>query len=138
MAYITQDDLANYIDSVNLISMTDDWGTGAVNTTILNNILEQASDSADALVSSIYSVPFVNVPIPIKVKTASAIFAVEMLYQRRLTPSERNPMKTEADYWRDTLLKVNLGQLSLDYLANRSFTPLIVRGHYNRSDTNVF
>ena len=138
MAYITQDDLANYIDSVNLISMTDDWGTGAVNTTILNNILEQASDSADALVSSIYSVPFVNVPIPIKVKTASAIFAVEMLYQRRLTPSERNPMKTEADYWRDTLLKVNLGQLSLDYLANRSFTPIIVRGHYNRADTNVF
>jgi phage gp36-like protein len=138
MAYITQDDLANYIDSVNLISMTDDWGTGAVNTTILNNILEQASDSADALVSSIYSVPFVNVPIPIKVKTASAIFAVEMLYQRRLTPSERNPMKTEADYWRDTLLKVNLGQLSLDYKSTRAFTPIIVRGKYGRADTNIF
>ena len=121
MAYIQQQDLANYIDSVNLIAMTDDWSTGAVNTTVLNNILQASSDAADALVSSIYSVPFVNVPIPIKVKKAAEIFAVEMLYQRRLTPSEKNPMKTEADYWRDTLLKVNLGQLSLDYLANMEF-----------------
>ena len=138
MAYIQQSDLANYVDSVNLIAMTDDWSTGAVNTTVLNNILQASSDAADALVSSIYSVPFVNVPIPIKVKKAAEVFAVEMLYQRRLTPSERNPMKNEADYWRETLIKVNLGQLSLDYQSTRAFSPIIASTKCNRANGNIY
>jgi len=137
MAYIGQADIANVIDSVNLIAMTDDWAQGTVNTTVLNNILQLASDSADALVSSIYDVPFTS-PVPVKIYNASIIFAAEMLYQRRLQPQESNPMKGQADFWRAELMKVNEGQLSLDGQFRRSVKPIITKTTRTRVNTNFF
>ena len=137
MAYITQTDLANYIDNLNLIAATDDFATGTVNTTVLNNLLQTASDKADSLVSSIYTVPFGN-PVPVKIKQAAIIFAVEMLYARRLTPDQKNPMTPQADELRKTLMDINRGLLSLDAAVVRVFTPVVISSHPSRANTNIF
>lgn len=137
MAYITQADITNVIDAVNLTAMLDDYATGQINQTVLTNILQLASDKADALVSSIYVVPFPP-PVPVKIRTAAIIFAAEMLYQRRLTPEQRNPMSDQADHWRKELMDINRGLLSLDYESTRAFTPIVSSAKYNRANTNIY
>lgn len=139
MAYIGLSDVTNILDSVNLAGMTNDYGSngGAINMTVFNNICQMASDNADALVSSIYPVPFNNPP-PQKIRNASLIFAAEMLYQRRLTPEDKNPMKHQADFWRETLKQINLGQLSLDESYNRGFSPIISKTYQSRVNSNIY
>jgi hypothetical protein len=141
MAYISQSDLTNYIDAVNLSGMLDDYALGPDNTTfsstILGNILQLSSDKTDALVSSIYSTPF-QTPVPVKIRTASAIFACEMLYQRRLVSPEQNPFTEQANYWRKTLMLVNSGELSLDANVRREFAPILINQYCSRVNTNFF
>ena len=121
--------------------MLDDFSLGSDNTTfssqILTNILQLASDKTDALVSSIYQTPF-NPPVPVKVRTAAAVFAVEMLWMRRLTPTETNPMTEQANYWRKTLMLVNSGELSLDANVKREFPPILINQYHSRVNTNFF
>src|ERR1035437_257373 len=138
MAYITINDLYNYLDQIQVVACSDDFASGTVNMTIINSIMQMACDKADSLVSSIYDVPFTNVPIPVKIRTASAIFAVEMLLQRRLAPDEKNYMKPKADMLRKELMDINRGLLSLDYQATRAFTPIIADARYSRANTNMF
>jgi len=136
MSYITIADLTNKIDSINLQSMFDDFAQGTLNSTILNNILQLASDTADSLVSSIYKVPFATPPG--KIKIAALAFACEMCYARRLTPIEENPFRNEAEYWRKQLMMVNSGELSLDESFNRGFVPVAFNISINRVDTNMY
>ena len=117
--------------------MCDDYGTGQLNQTVLNNILQLASDKADALVSSIYNVPFTT-PVPVKIYQAAIIFAAEMLYQRRLTPDERNPMTPQANHWREVLMQINRGELSLDYDSMRAFTPIIAKVTPSRVNSGIY
>lgn len=141
MAYITITDLQNVIDANNLALMTADFGQvgGNINTpsTTLSNILQLASDKADALVSSIYTVPFTTT-IPVKIRTAAIVFAAEMLYARRLTPMERNPFTDEANHWRNELIKINNGDIPLDGAVRRSFTPIVHSTYKSRVNTNFF
>lgn len=140
MAYITINDIYNRIDQVNVQAMLADYGVNTSNdnsSIILTNILQAASDQCDALVSSVYNTPF-NGPVPVKIYQAAIVFACEMLYQRRLTPAEKNPMTPQADHWRDTLIKINSGELSLDANFVREVPPVISKTHYNRANTNIY
>lgn len=134
--YCQQSDILNFIDGVNLIAFTDDFATGNLNTTILNNVISMASNECDALVSSIYAVPF-N-PVPAKIKQASIIFTCEALYIRRLTPEEKNPFRAQADYWRKQLMLINSGQLSLDESFLRGFPAVVAKTYCTRADTNIY
>ena len=136
-AYCTQTDITNIIDAVNLNSMLDDTASGTPNLTLLANILQLASDRADALVSSVYRVPFTGT-IPVKIRTASIIFACEMLYQRRLVNDQENPMTTEANHWRKTLMDVNRGLLSLDASVTRIVPPFIASVRFDRANSNIY
>lgn len=120
--------------------MCDDWGLGAVDTTfssvILANLCAQASANVDAMLSSIYQTPFSNPPA--LVKSAAITFAAEMLYLRRLTPTESNPFKSQADMYRDMLKKIGNGDIPLDANTTRIFSPIIARTHPSRVDSNIF
>ena len=131
MAYCTINDLYNYVDQSQITAMSDDLGTGNVNMSIINAICQTASDKVDGLVSAIYQVPFAA-PVPVKIKQASIIFAVELLWARRLSVAEKNPAKPEADMLRQELMDINRGLLSLDYASKRAFTPIVVGFNYNQ------
>lgn len=140
MAYITINDLYNVIDQVNVTQMFCDFGQQQLDAnaqTIINNLLQFASDTADSMVSSIYSIPFTP-PVPQKIQKAALIFAVEMCYQRRLTPLEKNPFKEQADYWRKELMMINSGQLSLDSTSMRDVNPIVASTYPTRNNTNIF
>jgi len=140
MAYINSQDILNYVDANNLQEFLDDYNQGPNNTSIssviLANICQLASNKADALVSSIYQTPFANPPV--KIQTAATIFACELLYSRRGIVGEKNPFEKQAQYWREELIKVNTGMLSLDANFQREFTPVVVSSHKTRVDTNFY
>lgn len=140
MAYITINDLYNVIDQVNVTQMFCDFGQQQLDanaTTILNNLLQFASDTADSMVSSIYAVPF-NTPVPQKIQKAALIFAAEMCYLRRLSPTEKNPFKEQADYWRKELMMINSGQLSLDSNSRRDVAPIIINKYPTRVNSGIY
>ena len=139
MAYISITDLTNVIDINNLQAMTDDYAQGQsiFQSTTLTNICQLASNMADAYVASIYPTPF-GYPYPKKIYTAAVIFAAEMLYQRRLTPEEKNPFKSQADEWRKQLTSIGAGEIPLDESSRRGFQPVVAHTNRSKIDTNFF
>lgn len=140
MSYVSQLDIQNYVDAVNLQAFVDDWAQGvegqSAQSAQLDSICSIASNNVDAYVSSIYATPFVNPPAT--VKAAAAIFAVEILYQRRLTPQEKNPFSAQANIWRERLQKIGAGELPLDEGLNRGFSPVVFGLNKSKVNTNIF
>lgn len=135
--YCTYDDLVVLVDAVNLAAMSNDYdGNLPVNMTVINNICAQASNKVDALISSIYT-PFSGY-IPSKVKEASIIFSLEILYARRLTPDEKNPFKEQSRTWLDLLTKINAGELDLDAQTKRVVKPVIFSATISRLNSNIY
>lgn len=134
--YCSQSDILNYIDTTQLVGLTDDFNSGQVNSTILNNIITMASNKADALISSIYT-PFGNNP-PAKIKEASIVFSCYALWARRLTPEEKNQFKEQKEFWEQTLTKINSGELALDAQFGRAFPPVIANIQHNRVNAPIF
>ena len=69
-AYTTQAEILGEIQQADLISLTDDNQTGNVDSTVLNQIIANASALIDAKVSNIYTVPF-GAPYPNAVSNAA-------------------------------------------------------------------
>lgn len=137
MAYIGYNDLLNYIDAQNLSAMTNDYdGNAPINMNIISSICQIASDEADAGVSAIYSVPF-STPPP-KIRMAAIYFALEKLYQRRLTPQEVNPFTELAKQWRDTLKMINNGQMPLDDAYRRALQPIVAYTYPTRVNAPTY
>jgi phage gp36-like protein len=87
-AYCTQSDIEGEIQNSDLIAITDDANQGSINTTVLNQVIANASGEIDRLVGNVYDVPF-N-PAPPSVQSMAIIIACYRLYRRRLTPDEKN------------------------------------------------
>lgn len=121
--------------------MFEDYGQSSMDSdanTTLNNLLQFASDNADAFVSSTFVTPFSN-PVPKKIKSAALYFAAEMCYQRRLSPDEKNPFKELADYWRKELMLINAGQLSLEQAVVKIVPPVLATVTKSRiNDSNIY
>jgi phage gp36-like protein len=134
--YVTISDIQTLLDINQITAATDDYATGVIDTTVLNNIIGMASNKCDSLVSSIYQTPF-STP-PAKLKDACIAFCAFALMQRRLAPAETNPYKSQQDYWIDMLTKVGSGQLPLDANFPREFTPVVYSANKSRIDTGFF
>jgi hypothetical protein len=107
------------------------------NMTILNQIITNASQQCDALVASIYNVPFTGY-VPQKIYTASIFFTLYALQSRRKIPDEKNQFKADADYWRVTLIDIGKGNQPLDANIKRAFTPIVSQVSHTRINTNIF
>lgn len=122
MAYVTRDEVLTKISNSDLDAFTDDNGDGTPDPGVLDNVISVASNAADSYVASIYTTPFVGY-IPAKIHDAALIFTVEMLYQRRLAPEEKNIFKPQADLWRKILTDIGTGLVPLDANVTRTVTP---------------
>lgn len=122
MAYINNQDITSIISGFELPGFTDDGQTGQLNQGVLDIVFEAASNAADAYVASIYTTPFTTY-VPAKIKDATLVFAAEMLYQRRLSPDEKNPFKARADFYRKLLEQIGAGEIPLDVNVPRAFQP---------------
>ena len=122
VAYCTQTDILTQISQTDIIPFLDDYGTGNADYTLLNSIILNASDFVDGLLASIYTTPF-PYPYPAKCRSATLVFTCYFLYQRRLTPDEKNPFKARKDLWEKTLLEIGNGTQELDANYPRQYQP---------------
>ena len=119
--YCSQADITAEINSQDLIAFLDDEGTGLLNVTRLNQIIDRQAAKIDGRLATIYPTPF-N-PVPAAVRDACTLFVCEALYRRRLTPDEKNPFHIEAEAMRERLKRIGANEelLDLDVAFPRAF-----------------
>jgi len=121
-AYCTQADILGEIQEPDLIALTDDVTppTGAVNSTVLDQVIANASGMIDRYVGNIYVVPFVTTPP--SVRSLAITISCYRLYRRRLVPNEKNIFTEDYLAAIAFLEAVNKGELKLDLDAERDFS----------------
>jgi phage gp36-like protein len=127
MSYCTQSDIEGEIQNADLIMLTDDTNTGLVNSTVLNAVIQNASDFIDSHLAGIYTVPFSN-PIPTAVKSWCVTVSCYRLYRRRLNPMEKN---NYAEAYREVCSQLNdirKGETGVDLGVPRTVTQGAVAG----------
>ncbi len=81
MAYSTQAEIEKAIPQTNLVQLTDDAGSGTVDTAIVTEAITWADDLIDSHLRAKYTVPLSAAPSIIK--TISVDLSVFFLYRRR-------------------------------------------------------
>lgn len=122
MAYIKRDQVLNVISKDDLNAFLDDDRDGTEDTGRFDSTVSMCSLAVDGQLAAIYTVPFSS-PVPAMVQAATLAFFGEMVYQKRLTPTEKNPFKTQADMWRKSLNSIRENGTGLDQALDRAFTP---------------
>jgi len=111
MAYSTQDDIEKQIPEEILIELTDDAGTGEVDTDNIDRAIEDADDEIDSFLSLAYTLPLASTPG--LVRRMSVDLAVCNLYSRRPHLEIPESRKERCDSDRKLLEKIAQGKLSL-------------------------
>jgi len=119
-AYVTSDQILGEIQLADLIALTDDTQTGQLNSTVLTQIIANASALIDAKVSNIYSTPFGS-PIPSAVSNAALTIACYRLFRRREVPDEKNKFSEDYKAILEWLNQVNKGEAHIDQAPPRTF-----------------
>lgn len=91
MSYCTADDILKWIESSELVQLTDDGDLGVVNDTVVGNAIEYASAVIDGYLGARYTLPLATVPVILK--TYCTDIAICALYDRR--PAGR------PEHWQD-------------------------------------
>lgn len=81
MAYSTQADLEEQISQTELVELTDDAGSGAVDTSALNRAIADADAEIDSYCGGRYAMPFS--PVPVIIRKFSVDMAIYNLFARR-------------------------------------------------------
>ena len=82
MSYSTQVDLLLQLDNTTLINLTNDVGSGIVESNVVSQAISDADALIDSYLSSLYAVPLATVPVIIK--NISVDIAIYNLYSRRM------------------------------------------------------
>lgn len=122
--YCNQQMIQGAIQNADLISLTDDDQTGQLNTTVLNQVITNASGQVDMYCANIYGtqLPFSDAPAtPQSVANLALTIACYMLYERRETPHELNKFAKRYDAAIAMLEKINTGDMHLNDVPFRDF-----------------
>lgn len=89
MAYSTQSDLEEQISQDELVELTDDAGSGAVDISVVARAVTDADAEIDSYCATRYSTPFD--PVPVIIRKLSVDLAIYNLFARRSlkVPEER-------------------------------------------------
>lgn len=82
MAYSELTNIQDLLPDVNLIQLTDDEDTGAINEDTIDEAIAQADAEIDLYCSPRYTVPFS--PVPAVIKKFSVDIAIYNLYSRKV------------------------------------------------------
>jgi phage gp36-like protein len=82
MAYSTQTDLEEQISQAELIELTDDAGSGSVDTSAVARAIADSDAEIDSYCGSRYTMPFA--PVPVMIRKLSVDIAVYNLFSRRV------------------------------------------------------
>lgn len=110
MPYCTQSDLLEQISEDELIQLTDDAGTGSVDTTVVDRAIADADAEIDAYAGARYDTPFATTPDIIR-KISVDISVYNLFARRRGAPEDRKERYKNALRFLENLSKglVSLG-----------------------------
>lgn len=109
MAYATLTDILDQLDEARLIELTDDEGSGAVDTAKVTKAIGDADELIDGYVGSRYAVALD--PVPPLVRQLSVALSIYSLYARRDMVPE---IRIEQFKWAlRTLELISVGKVSL-------------------------
>jgi len=96
MVYSAQSDILEQLDEETLIQLTDDYGTGLVDSDKVTRAIADADATIDAYCQGRYTVPLD--PVPNKIRQVSVDLAIYNLYSRRddTAPETRKDRNKEA------------------------------------------
>lgn len=109
MSYSEKTDILDQLDEATLVELTDDDGTGTVDTSVVTRSIADADAEIDGYCATRYDVPFSAVPVMIR--KISVDIAIYNLYSRRVAvPEERDKRYSNAVKF---LRNVSKGLISL-------------------------
>jgi len=144
MAYIVQSDLEpQRLTHTELVELTDDSGTGEVDTTVLAAVLTEASDEIDSYISGRYTLPLQATG---QVKQVCRDIAVFRLFLRRrrtkvpLSVVDADPVGAGYRAATQFLEQVRAGEASLDGATLKQATELdvVTADHTQADQQDVF
>jgi phage gp36-like protein len=120
--YCTQANILAEIQMPDLINLTDDSTppTGAVDDSVLDAVIANASGVIDQYVSNIYAVPLS--PLTSGIISLATVITCYKLYRRRLVPDEKNNFTEDYKRAIKFLESVNSGDKQLDLAIARDFS----------------
>ena len=127
-AYTTQAAILGEIQNQDLIALTDDDKMGVVNTTILDQIIANASGYIDSKLANIYGSQLPFNPVPSSVANMALTIACYRLLRRREVPDEKNKFAEAYADVMDFLNRVNKGEATIDDVVSRDFPPVVYTG----------
>ena len=116
------------IQMLELVQLTDDTNTGELNSTVLNQVITNASGEVDQACSNLYGQQLPFQPVPSSVANIALTIACYRLYRRRQIPDEQNKFWKEYSRVRDFLDDVNTGDKHLDEVPARDFPQVAMTG----------
>lgn len=128
MAYTTQAAIEGEIQRADLIALTDDDRTGAVNATVLTQIIDNASGYIDSKIANIYGEQLPFDPVPGSVANMALTIVCYRLYRRRNVPDEKNNFYVDFVDVKEFLDRVNKGEQMISDVVLRDFNPVAYTG----------
>jgi phage gp36-like protein len=110
MGYCSATDLKNALPESQLIQLTDDNDTGAIDSEKLNEAIRKADDFIDGHIRGRYDLPLTTVPPMIR--DLSIRLATYFLFRRSFTLTLPDPVKDDYKDCMDILMKIQRGQVS--------------------------
>ena len=120
--YTTQAAVQGEIRLKDLIALTDDNKTGAVDTTVLNQVIASASGYIDSKVANIYGSQLPFNPGPPAVANMALTVTCYRLLRRAEVPDEKNKFYESFKDVEAFLNKVNAGEAMIDNTVSRDFS----------------
>jgi phage gp36-like protein len=129
--YTNQAAILGEIQMADLISLTDDDSTGQLNTTVLNQVITNASGIVDRYCANLYGTQLPFNPVPSSVASMALVIACYSLYRRREVPYEKNNFAPQYKEAIDFLKMVNTGDMHLNDVPFRDFPQVGVAARCN-------
>jgi len=134
MAYIAQADLTpRRITAKELVELTDDAATGEVDTTVVTQILDEASGKIDAYVGGKYTLPL---SVTEQVKGLAVDIAAFLLFsrRRRMQPEIEMAYGEAMKFLKD----VSAGRATLDQATVKQLSEMDVKKRDHVKDPETF
>lgn len=113
MPYATRAQITAKLPAPFLNDAMDDNGDGNEDAGLLDQIIATASSDVDAFLAGVYTTPFPD-PAPAVVSSATLIFTLKAIYDRRPVGEKGNPWASQYNWWRGRLEKIGNRELPLD------------------------
>jgi len=116
MAYITQADLAAYVQADMLAQGVDDAGDGSDSDAVFAVVYNAVEKEIHGSLAGVYAVPFAS-PYPSFIVHAALVLAAYLLYARRGAAGENNPWREETRLIRERMQRLARREERLDISA---------------------